>query len=167
MQELAKQFTHTMQLHKVDVSSITFEVLEFNEDKTPRKVKRFKDQEVFTIGDHVTNGTKMKGIITGFELYKGQDSRDLTMYVSHTWSNVGMGLEDIYKTEKLPSRFQIGEEVSIKQEEFYVKRAEIIKVHFANNSVQYDLEIKIKNFLGQGLVTTRIYNVNELLVGKG
>lgn len=37
----------------------------------PYSIKRLSDDEIFTVGDCVTNGTKMIGDITGFELLEG------------------------------------------------------------------------------------------------
>src|SRR5689334_8741743 len=101
MQELAKQFINIMsRLHKVDPTTIkstnTFEVLETKPTdcgtgKIPSSVKCLTTDKVFSIGDFVTNGTKMRGNITGFEFYVNEKTSELSCFVTHTWSGVGMG----------------------------------------------------------------------------
>lgn len=161
-------------LHKVDPTTIKsttdFEVIstkptDCGTSAVPFSVKClsptfFRDNPVFTIGDYVTNGTKMKGNITGFEFFVDEETSELICFVQHTWSGIGMGLSDIYHTQKLPSRFQIGEYVSIRfKPNFVVDKAEVTKVHFTENKVQYDLRVELGK--GSGKTSTKIYNVEE------
>lgn len=149
-----------MQLNKIAASSITFEVISYTEDKKIHSVKRFSDGQTFTIGDYVTNGTKMQGKIEEFELFSRNDSGELTMYVTTDWSKVGMGLDDIQKTSPLPSQHQIGHYINFQIEQMKV-RAEILSVHFYEGKVKYDLELKLKD-----KSATRIYNVDSVFVVK-
>src|SRR4051812_14158860 len=71
----------------------------------PHTVRRDSDSEVFAIGDTVSNGTQMKGVITGFNMM------DDEIFVSHTWSDVGMNLGSLYKVVLTPSQYQIDDEV--------------------------------------------------------
>lgn len=131
----------------------------------PHTVKRDHDGEIFSIGDFVTNGTKMKGVITGFEMLEDY------VYVNHTWSGVGMNLGSLKKIIELPSEHQVDDEVifSIKiQREgtinevnhfFYDAVSKVIAVHFYKNKVKYDLEIPLGDE-----PPTRIYNINSRFV---
>jgi hypothetical protein len=73
-------------------------------------------------------------------------------------------------SRKLPSRFQIGDKVSVRLRPMLViDTAEVIKVHFTENKVFYDLEVEFdyptppddgeKGY-------TRIYNIDSALVGE-
>src|ERR1017187_5302810 len=79
---------------------LNFGILSFANDKfSPYAVERLNrdNNEIFIIGDHVSNGTKMNGRIERFEL-----SDDLkSLYVYTDWSGVGMSIDDIYKVTKL------------------------------------------------------------------
>lgn len=126
----------------------------------PNSVKRVSDGEIFSIGDLVTNGTIMKGCITGFNILEGE------MYVEHTWSGIGMNLDSLIKIMTLPSLHQIGDKVifSIAQrlgEKPYSFIVEIKAVHFYPGKVKYDIEIPIA-----GEVPTRIYNIDSCFVKK-
>lgn len=71
----------------------------------------------------------------------------------------------------LPSTWQLGDRVIVN---FGVNgnfRGEIIKIHFTESKVTYDLEIEIlSNLVGssvtQSLGVTRIYNVDSAFVGS-
>lgn len=54
---------------------------------------RHSDNEVFTIGDFVTNGTKMRGKILSFSFLNDQ------VFVETDWSKVGMNLDSIVKID--------------------------------------------------------------------
>jgi len=150
-----------MRLHTIDPSAI----LETNDYKVVtlkdhsndiRSVERKRDGKVFSIGDYVTNGTKMKGHITGFCPMLREDGV-ISMHVRHTWSGVGMHLDNLQDAVLLPSKYQLGSEVAIRYERFKVDYATVIRVHFANSKEQYDLEIPIST---DNVLKTRIYNVD-------
>lgn len=63
----------------------------------------------------------------------------------------------------LPSRFQLNDFVSVKfRPDFVIEKAKIIKVHFTESKVLYDLQVEIG---GQTpLTSTRVYNVDSLIV---
>ncbi len=71
----------------------------------------------------------------------------------------------------LPSRFQIGDKVSIRfRPDLVVNEAEILNVKFTESKVLYDIEVFI-NFDGTenhpaGYTTTRFYNVDSTIVGE-
>lgn len=69
--------------------------------------------------------------------------------------------------KKLPSRFQIGERVSINFQKlgFYIAEAVIVRIHFTQNKVSYDLDIQFFNSGNKNIgACTRIYNVDSLIV---
>lgn len=76
------------------------------------------------------------------------------------------------RSTKLPSRFQIGDEVAIRQTSFFAALARVIKVHFSESKVLYDLEVCLnfdptprKEETGEiKMISTRIYNVDSALV---
>lgn len=109
MQEPAKRFRHIMTTSTAtqiaaqqEINYEAFTVISFQENKsgtkdaTPRiqSLKRDWDEEVFSIDDLVTNGTKMIGNITGFEYLEGK------IYVQHTWSGIGMNLGSLQKVQQ-------------------------------------------------------------------
>lgn len=122
-------------------------------DFKPHSVKRHVDGEIFTIGDRVTNGTDMVGAIREFGFLND------SLFVTTSWSGVGMNLDSLVKVPVLPSRFQTGDTVSIKFKKLSVPLAYVIKVHFTHKKVQYDLEINLS-----GKASTRLYNVDENIV---
>lgn len=68
---------------------------------------------------------------------------------------------NIMKKIKLPSQHQINDKVVLNFEEAgIVNNASVIKVHFSDRKVLYDVEIKT----GDG--ATRIYNVDSCYVKK-
>lgn len=66
---------------------------------------------------------------------------------------------------KLPSRYQIGDKVSIKiSSMFVVESAEIIKIHFSESKVTYDLLVRLDIFKDEAESSfTRIYNVDSAM----
>ena len=66
----------------------------------------------------------------------------------------------------LPSKFQIGEKVSVNFQKlgFYVHEAIVIKIHFTHNKVSYDLDVQFDNGDNNIGTCTRIYNVDSLIV---
>lgn len=67
------------------------------------------------------------------------------------------------KAGNLPSRFQISDQVTIN---FYdagkVVNCEIIKVHFTDRKVLYDVEVMMNG--DDAEVTTRLYNIDSCFV---
>jgi hypothetical protein len=69
----------------------------------------------------------------------------------------------------LPSRFQLDDKVSVRfRPDFVINEARVIKVHFTESKVLYDLEVKI-SFEGNsdhpaGFTTTRVYNIDSSVV---
>jgi hypothetical protein len=164
MQGSAKRSTHIMQQ---TVTPTDFTIISFlprpNGSKAdsasfqPHSIKRESDGEIFSIGDEVTNGTQMQGVITGFEFLEN------SVYVTHTWSGVGMNLGSLQKIIQLPSQFQINQVVKVRfQKDDKGLTATVRSVHFHRGKVKYDLGL----WLGDGSVDdpereTRIYNVDS------
>jgi hypothetical protein len=128
-QGLAKQSINDMsRLHKVDLSTITetsdFRIISRLEDKSPHTVVRLKDNETFVIDDLVSNGTPMKGKITGFHATVSEEGGEIIMWVDHTWSGVGMALKDINRLKSLPCLHQFGDPVLV----YFVPDAELLKL---------------------------------------
>lgn len=122
----------------------------------PKSVQRHSDGEIFTIGDRVTNGTAMAGIIKRFDLLDG------TIYVLTSWSGVGMGLEDIKKLPTLPTKHQYGDHVCINLEGYLeVKSATVIKIHYTNVKEQYDISV----YIGKSKYV-RLYNIDKDILDK-
>jgi len=143
-----------------------WEVIAFvGKSSTPQTIQRNRDEEKFSLGDYVTNGTKMKGVIERFD-YSFQNDE---VYVYTDWSGVGMNLNSISHAIKLPSAHQIGNPVWLLfGEEGTLKNCEIIKVHFAESKVLYDVEVKGKYYQSDshpaGEWATRLYNVDAVFV---
>ncbi len=168
MQGLAKQSISIMTPETIKVDYEKFTILSFCENKSgtsdssfkPYAVKRDWDGEVFTINDEVSNGTQMRGLITGFDFLENK------VYVNHTWSGIGMNLGSLSKIPVLPSAFQVNQVVHVK----FNKNGESITatvrgVHFYRGKVKYDLGL----WLGDGSVDdpeneTRIYNIDSIFV---
>jgi len=143
-------------------SSKSFSIKSRNEKGEPTSMVRFSDNSTWKIGDFITNGTKMKGNIEGFELTVSEDSGEIVCWVKHTWSKVNMSLEDVQLIDStLPSLFQIKEVV-----DFVINDARhtstVNAVHFTENKVRYDLDVWIKKEGGNS--STRIYNVDSFFV---
>lgn len=132
----------------------TWEILSCKENSfEPLSVKRLRDKQVFTVGDYVTNGTQMQGKITGWSLHEG------TLFVSHTWSGIGMGLDSLEhcaKGETLPSAWQMEDSVTLTFSPIDPLVAIVKGVHFYKGKVKYDLELLLDDS------TTRIYNVDSI-----
>lgn len=147
-----------------------FTILSFCENKSgtrdaafkPYAIRREWDGEVFAINDEVTNGTQMKGNITGFEFLENK------VFVSHTWSGIGMNLGSLSKVPILPSAYQVDQVVKVKfKKEGESISATVRGVHFFRGKVKYDLGL----WLDDGGVSesssndqTRIYNVDSMYV---
>lgn len=170
MQELAKQFINTMKQNTVSdyekftiVSFLPREEGAISDTPSfqPHSIKRDIDEEIFSIGDTVTNGTKMIGKILSFEMLNDK------VFVNHTWSGIGMNLGSLKKVNQLPAQHQIGDKVkfSINQQDEnkelheYNATAKVIGVHFYNSKVKYDLEIPISDE-----APTRVYNIDSCFV---
>lgn len=66
---------------------------------------------------------------------------------------------------KLPSQFQIGDYVSINVgEDFIVRVAQVLNVHFSESKVKYDLSIHMT--VDKKFYQTRIYNVDSSMLNK-
>lgn len=154
-------------LTPLNASSLNFTILSYenSESSTPHSVKRLSDDEVFTIGDYVSNGTQMKGKIKRFDLFTSTNG-DIVMFVETDWSKVGMGLQDIFKLIVTPSKFQVMESVMVCFDQpgdtIRPMTGKILAVHFYKDShknsvrIKYDVEIKIAFE-----ESTRIYNIDE------
>lgn len=126
----------------------------------PHSIKRESDGEIFTIGDFVSNGTQMKGNITGFEMLNDN------VFIQHTWSGVGMNLGSLSKVEPPSSPLNVNQIVYLKfrkNDESFT--ATIRGVHLYKDKVKYDLGL----WLGDGSVDnpeieTRVYNVDSTYV---
>lgn len=163
-------------LHKVNPSTIkSFEIIanEFS-PKEITQVKRTRDGAIFTIGDYVTNGTQMRGNITEFEFLVSEETSELTVFVAHTWSGIGMNLESIFKINE-NSEFAFNDNVTvaflidyIPAEGFESKKGKLAKiqakitgVHHFKNKIKYDLELNLS-----GEEKTRIYMIDSIYVHK-
>lgn len=132
----------------------------------PRMVERASDSMIFAIGDRVTNGTKMKGLIKSFEF---DESLDGDIFVLTDWSDVGMNLESLshVKEEKklassniLPSQFQPGSFCGVRfGDNAPIFGGQIVKVSFTLGKVLYDVEIGV----GKDQVT-RLHSIDSTFV---
>jgi hypothetical protein len=167
MQEPAKRFAKNMsRLHMVDPTTINstkaFSVKERNDSGLPTCIARFSDHSYWRVGDYVTNGTQMKGTIKAFNFSVNEDNGAVTCFVDHTWSGIGMGLEDLVKMDQsLPSMFQVKQVVDFILNDTRHKTT-INAVHFTESKVRYDLDIWIAKEGGNS--STRIYNVDSCFV---
>jgi hypothetical protein len=147
--------------------NLNFRIVSFADDKfTPYSVERLDrvqgNNEIFSIGDHVTNGTKMNGKIERFDL-----SEDLkSLFIFTDWSGIGMDLESISKVDLLPSQHQIGDKVILN---FFksgrIENCRILNVHFSLGKVRYDISVNMANN-EEKFVNTRLYNVDSAFVEK-
>lgn len=144
----------------------TFQIISYSDKGgfIPHSIKRLPDNEVFTIGDFVTNGTKMKGEITEFSLHNG------TVFVTTTWSGVGMDLDSLKREVELPSAFAINQVVQMKFQHVSDKEGESIKTVWATGTVKgvhffasakgvtekYDIDL----WYDGGNTSYRVYNVS-------
>lgn len=69
---------------------------------------------------------------------------------------------------ELPSRFQIGDMVSLNFESSgVIRNARVLKIHFTEGKVLYDVEIRVENFDEEGKgssYTTRLYNIDSIFL---
>ena len=140
-----------------------WEVLTFVGNSTePQSIKRLKDNVVFCLGDYVTNGTPMKGGIEKFD-YSFKDDE---VYVYTDWSGVGMNLASLEHTQKLPCEHQIGHLVTLIFGSYMVPNCEVIKAHFSNDKVLYDVKVTegTPSISRTTDWSTRLYNVEEQFV---
>ena len=139
--------------------SKNWEVVELNgKSVNPRSIKRLSDGVVFSLEDYVTNGTKMKGHIKAFHYCFGTDE----VFVEHDWSGIQMNLDSLSHVNKLPSKYQIGNKVILdfgKSGKLIGGR--IIKVHFTESKVLYDVDLVIESPDGKTGGYTRIYNIES------
>lgn len=158
-------------LHRVDPTTIeatsNFIVLEkkLTDCKTgrvPCSVKCLKKNRIWNIGDFVTNGTKMKGRISGFDFFIAEDTSEILCFVSHNWSKVGMALEELeHVSDQLPTQFQIREVVDFVINE--TRHTATVTGVFINDSrIKYDLDLWIEKEGGNS--STRIHGVDAELV---
>ncbi len=143
-----------------------FEILEFvGNSETIKTVKRITDGGLFTIGDLVTNYMKMVGKITKFDY----SIKSNEIFVYTTWSGIGTNLDSVIHEMKLPTAFQLNDEVEIDfGDAGKIKNGKIIKCHIGNGSIQYDIEIWFLNSPTCGMSDkpwkTRLYNVSASYV---
>lgn len=149
-------------LHRVDSTQIQstkdFVIISRDVKHQPTSVQRTSDGKIWEVGKFVTNGTKMRGYIKEFEFYLKEDNSNITCYVSHTWSGVGMGLEDLEEAEPLTAKFDIKQVVKFKLNGTS-HTATVSCVHTHNTKIAYDLDIWLNEFGGNK--STRIHNVDQ------
>lgn len=153
-----------------------WEILSFKgKSFKPKSVRRTTDGVVFSIGDMVTNDPEnpkgMKGAIIGFEPDDTVNGDGSGLWVSHTWSGVGMNLASLshvvekkkdIKTNTLPAAFQPEDFCCVQFGEGTTKfGGQVVKVSFSRSKVLYDIEIGV----GKDVVT-RLYNVDSAFVSK-
>lgn len=65
------------------------------------------------------------------------------------------------KTKLLPSKYQIGDIVSVNfyRDDILITKCKIIKVHFTKGKILYDLEVPINEY-----GSTRLYNIDSVFV---
>ena len=146
------------------MNEVNWEIVEFiGNSSTPNVILRKSDNKKFQLGDYVTNGTQMKGHIERFEYgFKNGD-----IYVYTDWSGVGMNFDSIDQAIKLPSAHQIGHKVNVLFDgNGRLSNCEIIKVHFSESKVMYDLEVPIEAINGKSRDATRIYNVDSVFISS-
>jgi sRNA-binding regulator protein Hfq len=152
-------------LHKVDSAEIQstkeFSILSRDVNHLPTSIKRLRDDTVWSIDDFVTNGTKMKGYIKEFEFYLSEETSSLTCYVSHTWSGVGMALENLQPATPNTPEFYNKQVVSFRLNGTS-HNATVRAVHQHENKVRYDLDIWLEE--SGGNQSTRIHNVDSDLI---
>lgn len=146
-----------------------WEVTEFvGNGTTPQTIKRV-DGQLFSIGSRVTNdvyskGKQVNGLIERFEYsFKGD-----SVFVYTDWSGVGFNLgslSHVLESNKLPSRFQIGDRVQINfGKGGLLSPCNIIKVHFTESKVLYDVDVLILADDEKSQSSTRIYNIDSCFV---
>jgi len=138
-----------------------------------QSIKRLSDQKIFSIGDFVTNGTRMRGKIEKFNTDDNVKNRDknspIEIYVTTDWSGIGMNLDSIYHVEnkpkpmdedrRLPSAFKPGDFCGMKLGKTDIIGAQVTKVAFTQSKVLYDIEIGVGNDM-----VTRIHSLDSAFV---
>lgn len=169
-QEPAQRFRHIMitivKQNGASAVQIPYEIKAFNEKPSgtkvtdhsfdPRTIKRLSDSIEFSIGDRVSNGddSPMCGKILSFSLLEEE------IYVTTTYSGVGMNLGSLQKVAETPSRFQRGDAVSVKFSNLSIPKAVVIAVHHGiADKIKYDLQVWIDKS-----TSTRIYGVDGTIV---
>ena len=139
----------------------SFEILAFitNSNGTtdssfkPKTIKRLSDNEVFTVGDIVIQQQlEIVTEITGFSFLEDK------VFIEHTYSKVGLSMEEIKKHEQGNFVFFKFINLQIVKLKFMEEEitATINGIHFFKSCIKYDLKLWLKN--GE---ETRIYNVEE------
>lgn len=82
------------------------------------------------------------------------------MFVVTDWSEVGMGLDDIYKLLNLPSQFQF-RQVVVLNLNGKAHPATVMAVHFYERKVKYDLDVWLDTVPES---STRMYNIDSVLL---
>lgn len=151
-------------------SKLSWSVVEYNEDWTPRVIatQRGADRVIFKIKDLVTNGTKMRGKITHFQL----DIESNEIFIYTDWSGVGMNLDSVehvkenkdVKVSVLPSAFQPEDFCVIDFLNGIRLSGQIIKVAFTKSKVTYDIEITVGQ--DDSVSVTRLYGVDSTFVRR-
>jgi hypothetical protein len=70
------------------------------------------------------------------------------------------GIESVREPLKLPSKFQVKEICSLLYGAIYIPNCRILKVHFSEDKVMYDVEIMYKVEDGKNQVS-RVYNIDS------
>lgn len=163
MQGLAKQSDTTMK--KLPIGN--WKSLS-GPSSNPTKVQRLTDKQIFKLGDHVTNGTRMHGKIESFDTDENTHNRDpkspIELYVTTDWSGIGMNLDSLSHVDKekvvlmTPSQFQVKDICAFEVAGQRIG-AQVTKVTFAEGKVLYDLDIAV----APGEVT-RVHGVDSAFV---
>ena len=123
----------------------------------------FTEQQLISFGNYLL-------LTYGVQVHS-TDGKNLPVYqreVSHAdFENWKENQKD--NGNRLPSRFQLGDEVSVRfRPDFVINQATVIKVHFTESKVLYDLEVKITFDANEdhpaGWSTTRVYNIDSTIV---
>lgn len=69
-------------------------------------------------------------------------------------------------TNTLPSTHQVNDKVELSLLTDNIKSCKIIKVHFTESKVQYDIELYIESEDGKLGYSTRVYNIDSCFVNK-
>ena len=151
-------------------NSPAYSILEFSKQSFhPQSIRRNDDGEIFSLGDRVSNGLSMCGLITKFWVSESD------IFVSHSYSGVDMSVSSLQHVAETPSKFQQGDAVCINKTHWVtpvagpvyekvmisIPRAVVIKVHMTGKTVSYDLQVWLNN--GD---STRLYNIEEKILEK-
>lgn len=125
-----------------------------------QSLKRESDDEVFSIGDkfECTNfdGVVPHGVIRGFEYSVKND----TFFISHTWSGIGFSINGIKHRKPLVGDYCVGDTVSVVLQSHVIEDCVILKIHFDNKGIWYDLEVGAHCKVEEGVTKNRLYNVS-------